>query len=154
MTNERIDDLQIEGAHILFKNFSGKESTYNRAGNRNFSVRIDDPELAQKLADDGWNVRVMQPRDDEEGVRHRIEVTVRFDNIPPKIRMISGGRMVQLDEESVGCLDTAEITNVDLVIHPARWEVAGRSGVKAYLRTMYVTIREDAFASKYADYGI
>ena len=143
--------LNIENAHIMFKNFSGKGDQFNRQGDRNFCIRIDDPELAQQLKAEGWNIRQFRPDEDGNPGAYYIQVKVSYKVIPPKVFMIAGKKKTLLDEDGIDTLDFAEIRSADVIITPYHWEVNGKSGVKAYLKTMYVVIEQDAFAAKYAE---
>ena len=146
----------MEGVRIVFRNFQGKEGQYNRAGDRNFGVILPDAATAEAMLADGWNVKYLKPREEDadEGAEETpwLSVTVAFDKgRPPKIMMITDRGRTALDEGSVDLLDWADIKNVDLIVRPYHWDVNGRSGVKAYLQSMYVTIEEDELERKYAD---
>ena len=143
------NNIAIENAHILFRNFSGQESRFNLAGRRNFCVVIPDDGLAERLTEDGWNVKRLRPKDEGDVETPYIQVTVAFNNYPPKIVLISGSNKTYLDESTVDMLDWADIQNVDLVVRPYQWEVNGTRGIKAYVKSMYVTIDQDVFAEKY-----
>lgn len=144
-----VDQLVMENVRMIFRNFSGKEAKYNPKGRRNFCVVIEDSVLADRLKSDGWNIRYLPARDENDGDTAYMQVTVSYDNIPPMIKTITSKGQTILDEETVSMLDWADIINVDLIISPYNWEVNGKSGVKAYVKSMYVTIEEDALAEKY-----
>lgn len=141
-------NLAIEGAEIRFRNFAGKEGKYNKEGDRNFCLVLD-PDNAMALKEEGWNVKFLEPRDDENERVPYLPVSVSFKYYPPKVILITSKGKTQLDENTVGSLDWAELENIDLIIRPYNWEFNGNSGVKAYLKAGYFTIVEDEFESKY-----
>lgn len=147
----RIPNIKIENAKIIFRNFSGHPGPYNRKGHRSFNVIIDDAKYAEMLHADGWNIKPLPPKDDNDEKKYRLEVAVAFANVPPKIILVSNKKKTPLNEETVGALDYADIENVDLVISPYPWEINGKTGIKAFVKTMYVTIKQDEFADKYGD---
>lgn len=146
----------MEGVRIIFRNFSGKEGQYNREGDRNFAVLLDD-RIASAMTEDGWNIKWLKPRDDaEEGETEQayLPVSVNFKGRPPRIVMITARGRTNLDESSVELLDWADIQNIDLIVRPYEWNVNGKTGIKAYLQSIYVTVEEDALEQKYAELDI
>ena len=103
---------------------------------------------------DGWNVKFPKEKDDidpEEDTRNPyLLVSMNFDTYAPKIVLIDdvNGNSL-LDKDSVAMLDWADIESCDIVIRPYNWSVNGNSGKKAYLKSLYVKISSDEFASKY-----
>lgn len=145
--------LQIDDARIIFKNFEGRGDKFNREGDRNFSLLIEDPNTADALQREGWNVKIKEGRDEEDGPFMRLPVKVKFTDYGPNVYLISGGRRVELDEESIGCLDNIDIESVDMDLRPYDWDVNGRTGRTAYLQSMQVVQRIDRFAARYANMG-
>lgn len=152
MNNGRI--ISIPNARIIFRNFSGEERKYNKKGDRNFNLVLT-PEDAQNLSEQGFKVRERPPRDEDSDPQFFLPVSVNFENRPPKVLLITSRGKTELDEETVGELDYAELQNIDLSIRPYHWSMPnGSSGVKAYLNTLYATLVEDDFADKYDDLPI
>lgn len=147
----------IEDAEIIFPNFSGRPSKYNKEGDRNFCVVIDNPDVAQQLADEGWNVRIRRPHNEDDEPSHYIPVAISFrsfPSIPPAdVYLISGGNKTHLTEDTISVLDGTEAIHIDLTIRPRYFtdDKTGEERIKAYLHDMYVTVAKNRLAEKYAD---
>jgi hypothetical protein len=138
----------LEDITIAFRNFAGKEDMYNRAGDRNFAIILE-PEDAQAMLQDGWNVKYLKARDEGDEPQPYIQVAVSYKNRPPKICMVTSKGMTYLTEEEVEMLDWVDIETADATLNPYEWVVNGKAGVKAYLQTLFVKIEEDYLQLKW-----
>lgn len=160
--------LMIDGARITHRNFSGIGSKYNREGDRNFSVIIEDQEIADALMEDknkygvAWNVKVRPPREEGDDpfmylpVKIKIRDTDRDGRKLPKLMgpdvyLRTGNRTNKIDLEDIDMLDDVEIESVDLDIRPYDDIINGNAFRAAYLQAIRVTQRLDRFASRFVE---
>lgn len=149
---ERIPNLEIENARLIFRNFAGKPDKYNaKGGIRKFGVIID-PDKAEALRDEGWNIKMLPPKQDDGEPLFYLSVKLQYGEYrQPNVFLITNGHKQLLEEDTVASLDYAELQYVNLVISPYYWEVNGKSGINAYLKTGYFEIVTDSFADRYED---
>lgn len=156
----RDEEVQIDNAKIIWRNFEGREGTYNAAGARNFVVVLDDA-TARQLEATGWNVKRKPPREEGEEELIILTVKVSYKGRPPRIVLMGRKWSHQrneeilirtpLDEELCGLVDSLEFDNVDLILNPYDWRLkTGATGRTAYLKTFYGLIHQDPLDARYA----
>lgn len=175
-------NLNVEGAGMIYKNFSGKPTKVNPAGGKRTFSLVLTKELAYKLADAGWNIKVKEVRDQQ--VEGEISRTVNWEDYlnnyenefdhaliyteivvnensdyPPKIYKVSefnGEKsMALIPPDQWYRLDESDLMNVDLVIHPYTHgrSIANPNAKKGYLKSMYAVAQPvNAIDGKYAGY--
>ena len=147
--------LEIDDAEIIWPNFSGRTSQYNPKGDKEFTLKIPTQEIADALINDvnedgvGWNVKIKPPREEGDTPFMHMNVKVSFNARGPEVVLITDGRQVQLDEESIGCLDNIDIERVDMNIRSYDDVFAGRPFRSAYLDRLYVVQKIDRFIERY-----
>lgn len=147
--------LILKNAEILggkFRNFSGTEGRYNPEGKRNFCVVIDDDEQAEMMREDGWNVKILAPREEGEKAKNYIKVNVNYNSkVKPSIYKVKGDRIIcELGENHIGRLDTKRIIKADLSINSYQYD-PDKPDVTAYLEELYVELEDSPFNYRYAE---
>lgn len=141
--------ITLEGIQIVYRNFEGRAGMYNKEGERNFSIVLND-EQAELLYQGGWNVKTKPPREEGDRTLHTLSVEVKYGGrTVPRIVLITTKGRTPLDEELSGLVDACDILFVDITIRPYDWARNGKSGRKAYLKTIMVVLDEDALEQKY-----
>ena len=142
----------IDNARITWRNFSGRKDDYNRTGEREFHVIVDDPDIADALMERGCNMRIRQSDDPNEPPRMSFKVKVSYRFGEPAVYLQTGSNMRTLTESNIGILDGVDIENVDLDIYFGKeWTVNGKTGRTAYLDKIKVVQEEDRFRSRFAE---
>lgn len=144
--NER--NKTLEDIVIAFRNFSGKEDMYNRAGDRNFAIILEE-QVAQEMEQDGWNVKYLREREEGDGRQPYIQVAVSYKSRPPKIGMVTSKGLTYLSEDEVEVLDWVDIETADVILNPYEWAVGDKHGVKAYVKSLFIKIEEDYLQAKW-----
>lgn len=142
--------LQIDDARLVYRNFTGAGSKFNREGDRNFAVVIPDEEVKDALVAEGYNVKIKPPREEDDVPFMYLPVKIKFNDRGPNVYLQSGRAKHRLDDESISCLDDIDILKVDLDVRPYDWEVNGMTGRTAYLQSMHVIQQVDRFAERFA----
>ena len=156
-TIARNEHLLIDDARIVFRNFAGVGTEFNREGDRNFTWVIENPELAEELKHRGWNVRTRPPRDPDGEPEYLLAVKVKMTGSTVIKLVRPGNRPVEISEDNLKCLDYMDIERIDMDIRPYDWVInegkkAEKRGRAAYLQTMYVTQSVDRFAERYEQF--
>lgn len=139
----------IEDAQIIYRNFSGAPTPFDQQGGKRTFAVVLDKKTADAMAVDGWNVKCKPAREEGEEEFCFIEVTVNYKQRPPKIVVLTDTSATTLTDDTVAMLDWADIRKLDLVAREYQWAVGANSGIKAYLKSMFVTIDEDPLEKKY-----
>lgn len=144
------ENIIIEDARIMFRNFEGREEKFNPKGKRNFAVALP-IELADKMLLAGWNVKYLKPRDEDEGAvpQPYIQVAVAFKNRPPKLIQVTRRGKTVIGEDLVDLWDHADIEIAEVELTPYDYDVNGTKGRACYLKTMVIKLDENYLEEKW-----
>lgn len=148
-TTHRNESITIQDAKILFRNLAGQERQYNSEGTRNFSVVLS-PEEADEYKKRGWRVKQLKPQEDGTPGDYHLKVNVNYKTgRPPRVVLLTSQGRTDLGPDEVAMIDVADIEKADLVLNGWYSDLNG-GGYSAYLKTMFVKIREDELELLYA----
>lgn len=150
-------DFQVlmENAEPIFLNFEGRPGPFNEAGQRSFCVLLD-PEVAQDMRADGWNIKQSKEYEGEEG-DYYVQVNCKFRDRygnelrPPKLQILTSRGATRLTEDQAYMLDKVDIAKVDLIFNGKVRQEDGQQKIVAYLQSYFCHINEDYLEQKYAE---
>lgn len=144
------ETVLLKDVKLLFRNFSGRPGMYNSEGDRNFHILLD-PATAKDLEKRKWRIKQLKAREEGEEGDYHLKVTLNYKKgRPPRVVLISSNGRTELGAEEIGLIDVADVEKADVFLNGWYSDMAG-GGYSAYLKTIFVTIREDELEKMYAD---
>lgn len=144
----------LKDCKILFANFKGRATRYNPEGNRNFNVRIDDPAIAQELANDGFNVKLLNKLEPDAPDSWCLKITIRYNRehpeYNPQIKEVFDDRSADLDEGNVHCLDDMTVKKAIVEFRGFVYDDAQHK-CSAYLNRAKFWVVDDWFSEEQKD---
>lgn len=155
--------LIIKDAQLLsrpYRNFEGRTGDFNPTGTREFGVIIEDPELAQQMAANLWNVKTITNRDGREfmgGIKcngedlHWIKIKVKYKDkkgerlTPPNIIIRTENNERNYMEDDLKDLDSADLMDIQLKINVDHQVINGKPMTIGYLSAMRATMIDDDY---------
>lgn len=145
----RENSVTLKDVKIMFRNLAGLQTQFNAAGERNFSVLLDEA-TAKDLLERRWRVKKLKDQDDGTPGDYHIKVKANYKTgRPPRVILITSKGRTELGADEIGMIDVADVESVDLVLNGWYSDMNG-GGFSAYLKTMVVKIREDELELLYA----
>lgn len=154
MTNGK---TTIRNARICFPNFAGRADRYNKAGDRNFSIRLTEDQ-AREIEEQEFYIR-RKEFDDGRDPAITLKVNVSYRGYSaPKIVVIDGNNHTEFgmeDQDHLYMIDnyfmSGEVEKVDVRFTQYRNKNRTDSyGYSAYLDTIFITLFEDPLQAEYA----
>ena len=153
----------VDNAKIIWTNFSGTETPFNRKGKRNFVWVIPDGELAQQLAALGFNIKHRSVRDGYDGEEFdhlRIDISYETDDgrpigeinkewVPEVYLVNDDDYFIPINEDGIGEFDTKIITYALFEFRKYDWTYGGKSGTSAKLKRIFLKVKQDPIMARF-----
>ncbi len=141
----------LEDYKVIWRNFAGRPNKFG-AAKKEFAVILDQ-ETAEALQERGVDVKYYAGKDDYDGY-HYIKINVGFKKTPPAIKLITGRKIEDLNEETCGCLDFADLESTSLSFTMSTFDNGVVVRHPLYLVSFVARMRVDPLAHLYADAGM
>lgn len=164
MNQQRIAPIALDDVKVRFHNFAGGPLAWNPNNTeKSMTILVSDEQVDQLQKAGVTSVKpgYVNPNHPDSEPENRLPIKISYHHDGnrvwgPAVHLYTEGNPVpkELTEDTIGTLDKAQILKMSVVVNPHSWtSQLGTSGVNVYLRELYVVIRENRFATEFANYG-